>query len=244
MAHQPGTPSRAELDLAGDQAMERRLDCRRGRPARPSDDDRQLNELGRRLLGALVEGPRRRCDDVATALGSGLSIDIHSRGAPGAAGPARRGPQRPTLCCRRRSGALTTRRSGRHSTDGIAEPGRACVSGRWRQPDVRLLAAHDEAAVDAAAHGRRATTTRRSPPPRPTPSIADARTLRDRLAATVDVTTLDQWLDRSAAYDVALRTCTSRSIARREGSRREVREAMAEEAAARARLPPTRGASS
>ena len=40
---------------------------------------------------------------------------------------------------------------------------------------------------------------------RPTPRSSRPGALRDQLANTVDVTVLDQWLDRNAAYDVALR---------------------------------------
>jgi hypothetical protein len=69
-------------------------------------------------------------------------------------------------------------------------------------------------------------------------AIAGARELRDLLAPTVEVTTLDEWLDRSEAYDVALRDLYTalRDVGGRvTGS---VREAVAAEEAARARLPP------
>jgi hypothetical protein len=68
--------------------------------------------------------------------------------------------------------------------------------------------------------------------------LAAARAIRDRLAATVDVTTLDQWLDRNGAYDVALRDLWD---ALRTSSGRvttAVRDAAARERAAREMLPP------
>jgi hypothetical protein len=67
-------------------------------------------------------------------------------------------------------------------------------------------------------------------------AIADARTLRDRIKATVDVTTLDQWLDRSEAYDTALRDLY---VAVRRGSSTDtIRTLMEREQRAKDRLPP------
>ena len=65
---------------------------------------------------------------------------------------------------------------------------------------------------------------------------------RDALVNTVDVSVLDQWIDRNEAYDTALRNLykvISKVGAR---SRPAIQAAVAAEAAARARLPPdTRG---
>jgi hypothetical protein len=72
--------------------------------------------------------------------------------------------------------------------------------------------------------------------------LADARRLRDRLANTTDVTTLDQWLDRNAIYDAALRALYSALGATGGRVDATVREAFAAEQAAREQLPPdTRG---
>jgi hypothetical protein len=106
-----------------------------------------------------------------------------------------------------------------------------------------LLAAHDEAVIAAAAQGRdaeyeNALTTLVDADT----AIAEARLLRAQLARTVDVTTLDEWLERSARYDVALRDLYEALV---DGDGRvtgAVREAMAAEEKAQARLPPdTRG---
>lgn len=73
-------------------------------------------------------------------------------------------------------------------------------------------------------------------------NMAEARRLRDRLANTADVTTLDQWLDRNATYDAALRALYAALIASGGRVDATVREAFAAEQAARERLPPdTRG---
>jgi hypothetical protein len=68
--------------------------------------------------------------------------------------------------------------------------------------------------------------------------LAAARTIRDRLAATVDVATLDEWLDRNGAYDDALRALWD--ALRRSSGRvtQAVRDAAARERTAREMLPP------
>ncbi|HEY6014831.1 MAG TPA: hypothetical protein VIU37_12520, partial [Candidatus Limnocylindrales bacterium] len=73
-------------------------------------------------------------------------------------------------------------------------------------------------------------------------AIAQARRLRDQLSNTVDVPVLDQWLDRNAAYDKALRELYK--VISKVGSRvtDAVRKAIAAEQAAKEKLPPdTRG---
>ncbi len=102
-----------------------------------------------------------------------------------------------------------------------------------------LLADHDQAVVDAAAQGRTAdydaalTTLDGADA-----AIAAARTMRDRLAATVDVTTLDAWLERSSTYDAALRDLWE-TVRDADGVvTPAVRAAIAAEGAAKARLPP------
>jgi hypothetical protein len=68
------------------------------------------------------------------------------------------------------------------------------------------LAAHDAAVLDAAELGRDARYEEAATSlDLADAAIADSRALRDRLSATVDVSTLDEWLDRNEAYDQALR---------------------------------------
>lgn len=71
-----------------------------------------------------------------------------------------------------------------------------------------------------------------------TDELVAAREIRDRLAATVDVATLDDWLDRNAAYDGALRDLWDALRRSRGRVNDEVREAAARERAAREALPP------
>jgi hypothetical protein len=72
--------------------------------------------------------------------------------------------------------------------------------------------------------------------------LAGARTLRDQLAKTVDVSVLDEWVKRNANYDVALRKLYE--AISKVGSKvtAATRAAVKAEADARAQLPPdTRG---
>lgn len=102
-----------------------------------------------------------------------------------------------------------------------------------------LLADHDAAVVRAAEHGRDADyEAALAALDDADAAIAAARTLRDRLVATVDVTTLDAWLDRSEAYDVALRRLYEAVIEADGRVTDAVRDAVAAEQAAKQRLPP------
>ena len=106
-----------------------------------------------------------------------------------------------------------------------------------------LLAAHDEAVLAAAAQGRDAEYEQAlTILDDADAAITDARLLRTQLARTVDVATLDEWLDRSARYDVALRELYAALVKSDGRITRAVRTAMAAEEKAQDRLPPdTRG---
>jgi hypothetical protein len=106
-----------------------------------------------------------------------------------------------------------------------------------------LLAAHDEAVIAAAAQGRDAkyeeALTILDDADR---TIDDAKLLRNQLARTVDVTTLDEWLERSGRYDAALRDLYAALVDSDGRITGAVREAMTAEEKAKDRLPPdTRG---
>ena len=106
-----------------------------------------------------------------------------------------------------------------------------------------LLAAHDQTALAAAAQGRAAEYAKAIVTlDEADKAIADAGHLRDQLARTVDVSTLDEWLDRSHKYDVALRNLYTRLVESKGRVTTAVRVAITEERKARDRLPPdTRG---
>jgi hypothetical protein len=101
------------------------------------------------------------------------------------------------------------------------------------------LAEHDRLVGVAAEQGRAAKyKTAIATLGQAAASIAESRKLRDRIEASVDVTVLDQWLDRNEAYDKAL-AGLYKALASVGGKvTKKVREAIDAEKAARARLPP------
>ena len=102
-----------------------------------------------------------------------------------------------------------------------------------------LLANHDKAVVNAAARGRLADYgAALGHLDDADAAITQARALRDKLATSVDVTTLNTWLDRSAAYDKALRALYAALRASGGAVTDAVRAAARAEEAAKARLPP------
>ncbi|MDP9483595.1 MAG: hypothetical protein M3P84_10280, partial [Chloroflexota bacterium] len=101
------------------------------------------------------------------------------------------------------------------------------------------LAEHDRLVGVAAEQGRAAkyktaiTTLEQA-----AAAIAESRKLRDRIVASVDVTVLDQWLDRNEAYDTALAGLYSALASVGGKVTKKVRSAIEAEKTARARLPP------
>ena len=67
--------------------------------------------------------------------------------------------------------------------------------------------------------------------------IEQARSLRDDLSGSTDVTTLTTWIDRNAAYDAAVRRLYDALLESKGRVTDRVREAFAGEQAARRGLP-------
>lgn len=130
------------------------------------------------------------------------------------------------------------------ATEGLQEAWVRLTSGSLTATRLStLLARHDDEVTEAAALGRAARYDDAIDRLDAADATVDeARTLRNQLANTVDVTVLDAWLDRLANYDVALRGLYVAYA--RVGNRvtDELRDARAAEAAARRDLPSdTRG---
>ena len=241
MAHLPGTPSRAELTFAGDQAIEPGLSAGEASLVALAADVRQLSEMGRGALTALVN---RDVDTLSTTVADGesLATSIHQQadqlrgqlqGLPGI-GP---GEELILSAATRNRHALALQALS--STDGIATAwSRLAVGSVAATRMTVLLTEHDLVTADAAALGR--TGKYAEALERLSESdqmIIDARDLRDSLAATVDVTTLDVWLDLNGEYDAALRTLYQAILDSGGRVNPVVRAAYDAEAAARERLP-------
>lgn len=242
MAHQPGTPSRAELTYLGDRAIAPGLASAEDSLQKLSDEVAALGELGRTALGALV-GSDLETLDATVGEGEQLAFTIQTHTTqlrteletlPGI------GPQAEILLSpevrRRHALALTAV----EKTGGIALAWTKVGAGALSAIRVTtLLLDHDRMTGDAAAAG--SATKYKTAIAKLTQSdalITRARSLRDSLAATgIDVSTLTQWLDLNAAYDAALRRLYQGFIDSKGRITDEIREAFAGEKAARARLP-------
>jgi hypothetical protein len=102
-----------------------------------------------------------------------------------------------------------------------------------------LLRAHDAAVANAAVRGRAADYAGALGRLDDADGVmTQIQALRDKLTKTVDVSTLDQWIGRSSAYDVALRKLYAALNASGGKVNEEVRAAARAEEAAKTRLPP------
>lgn len=243
----PGTLARAELTYARDREVEAVLETASGQLAELGD---QVTALGVQARGALaaLNGTETSTVEAAIAQGDRLldemleQISTLRRELAGV----------PYLARADTALLLSDGIVARHAalvaaldgTNGLPADWARLTSGSVAAIQLStLLAEHDRQVGEAAGLGRAARyedamvaldgadTT-----------IKEARALRDKLANTVDVTILDQWLDRNAAYDVALRGLYAAYAKLGSKVTDELRDAVAAESAARRNLPPdTRG---
>jgi hypothetical protein len=203
----------------------------------------QLGEQGRVILASLSANDPKAIE-AATATGTQLVTDIDARAAritdaldtvPVVNTPAAQYELSPAT--RDRYAAYV---GGLKSTDAVKDAWTRLTVGSLSASRMsQLLAAHDAAVVEAARAGRAAQyATALGHLGGADQAINDATALRDKLAATVEVGTLDEWLERSHAYDVALRKLYV--AVQRSGGRitSGVKSAMRAESAAKDRLPP------
>jgi hypothetical protein len=247
----PGTAARPELTWARDQEVAAALDLASARLAELADEVAALGVQARGALAALngtevstVESAIAEGDrilDQLLARTTALHLDLAD--VPYLARSDTRLLVADPLVARH--AALVAALDG---TTGLRAAWSRLTSGSLAAIQLStLLAQHDTQVTDAAALGRAARYEDAMAALDDADATIDAsRTMRNRLANTVDVTVLDEWLDRNAAYDVALRRLYDAKL--KVGTRvtdREkaaLREAEAAELAARANLPPdTRG---
>ena len=241
MAHQPGTASRAELTLEGDELAGPRLASIQTDLADLAVDVRQLGELGRGALGALVAVDPTALDS-AVADGQDLSSAIEDRSAvireqialiPGS-GPTEELAWSPETRARRDVALQAT-----ETTAGLQILwSRLAFGAVTANRLTTLLVDHDKVAGAGAALIRKARYAAGIKElAKADKMIADARALRDALKNTVDVSTLTQWLDRNAEYDAALRRLAQAVIDSKGQVTAEVRSAAIAERKAHDLLP-------
>jgi hypothetical protein len=238
----PGGGGRPELTWTADREVGPSLDAAAADLVALADAVGALGEDGREALAALVA---RDGDALDTAIEAGAArLDAIDAAAAAletrlAAMPLG-GPQRAL--------GYSPATLARYDALLGALPAVAPLRSSWEQlavgvvPAVDLtdrLLAHDEIAGEAIRFGGagsyRAAIARID---RATAQLEEARKIRDRLAAAVDVTTLDEWIARNADYDAAVRALWD--ALRRSGGRvtDAVRDAAAGERAAKELLPP------
>lgn len=235
------------LTAAGDARLVPLLDAAEAELALVRDDVEALSAAARRALGALAGSDLAEVEAAVTE-GDGLIAAIRTRSAsltidlaamPIVGSPTAEFELSPEVRARHaRLTAATT------ATDGLdAAWLRLTTSSLAASRLASTLDAHVDAVVRATTDGRdgdfemalvaldEAAT-----------QMATARGMRDLLARTVEVSTLDAWLDRSEAYDATL--VELYGLLRDSDGRMTdaVRAAVAAEEAARDRLPPDRRA--
>ncbi|MDO8486063.1 MAG: hypothetical protein Q7S35_14075 [Candidatus Limnocylindrales bacterium] len=245
--HPPGSPARAELTYARDREVETVLVTASGQLVELAD---QVAALGVQARGALaaLNGTETSTVEAAIAEGDRLLDEMLAQtttlrrelaGVPYLA--------RADTALLLSAGIVAWHAAlvaALDATEGLQAAWVRLTNGSVAAIQLStLLAQHDRQVTEAAGLGRAAGyEDAMARLDQADATITDARALRDRLANTVDVTILDQWLDRNAAYDVALRGLYAAYSNVGSKVTDELRDAIAAEAAARRNLPPdTRG---
>jgi hypothetical protein len=227
----------------GDAMVDRALD-----PIEPelhalADDVHTLSGQARGVLAALAANDVALAESAA-ASGTALVNDIDAQAAAlrDALGSV------PIVDGGEAAYALSPATRDRYANGVDAVEATDGLNGQWTRLTVGSLSAtrlsglldnHDRAVVAAAERGRAADyDAALGHLEDADAAITQARAMRDELARSVDVTTLDAWLDRSAAYDKALRALYAALRASGGVVNEAVRNAARDEAAAKRRLPP------
>ena len=207
-ANQPGTPSRAELTLDGDTAAGVALDAVQTQLGSLTKNVERLGELGRGALTAMVASDFKALDG-AVAEGQTLARQIEQQSGqireslllvPGS------GPNEALVWSPSTSERRDIALSALSATSGLELAWARLAAGSTVATRLTaLLTGHDTTAGKAAASGRsRKYAAALKTLAQAQAMLDQAKDLRDKLANTVDVTTLTQWIDRNDEYDAAL----------------------------------------
>jgi hypothetical protein len=239
--HLPGPSTRPELTWAGDQAIRPGLDAATRDIRAMTKDVDSLGVLGRGALAALA-GNKWDLLDSTIDRGAELVLAIRNRASalrtsllalPGLGRNAGLRLSPDSLDREQRLfDALV-------ATDGLATSWARLDAGSVNAGRLAgLLTQHDVLITKAIDAGlKRRTAEALSNIDQATATLDQAGTLRDRLANSVDVSELNEWLRRNRNYDVALRRLYVASAASPNRVNAELRAAAAAEEAARKQLP-------
>jgi hypothetical protein len=247
MQHQPGTADRPELTFAGDEVAEPALDTATAALESLAEEVDVLGSTARQALATVVGG---NLDTLQALIAEGttqlavvqrhaVALEESVAAIPGMEDGV--GQLIVSEGLRRRYAELVATRdlTTGLETDWTAFAGRAQDAASL----TALLARHDlETAAAAkegsAAHYPAALVLLETSDA----TIAEARGLAARLGKAADVSTLITWLDRNAAYDIALRGVYQSLLDAKGRITDTVHAALAAEKKARSMLPAdTRG---
>ncbi len=240
--HGPGSDARPELTYGADRAITPGLDAATARLRALSDDVDGLGSLGRTALSALVAQDQPALQAAITAgvdrvvairaAADALDRDIAALPGVGAPMPARYGPE-----VLRRYAALV---GATAAVSGLADSWNRLTAGSI--PAIELtqhLAAHDEIAGVAIREGAAGKYAQAIVDiGRASAELGAARQVRNVLAATVDTSTLDDWIARNLAYDVAVHDLWQALVTSKGRVTAAVRTAAATAELAKKQLPP------
>lgn len=243
MSPGPDRPVVPGLVYENDAAVTTRLDAAEAELQALADDVDALGTQARGALAAMINGQPDTVD-AAIAKGNELLAAIGDRAkaiqADLATMPYVHAPDADLHVSpevRRRYARLVPAPSATAGLDGAWDTLTvgAAAAGRL----AAQLAEHDRLVGVAAEQGRAAKYKAAiATLDQAAATIKESRAFRDRLSATVDVTVLDQWLDRNESYDKAL-AALYQALASVGGKVTDkVRKAITAEKEARAQLPP------
>ena len=243
MDHPPGSAGRTDITAAGDAAVTAELDAAEADLSKLADTVEALGTQARGALAAL-NGTDSTASEAAIAQGDQLVAEVIDRTAklrdelakvPYVGSPTAGLTVSDAVVARH--AALV---SALDATDGLdADWARLSAGSVAATKMGGYLAQHDKLIGDAVAAGRLAKyDAANALIDQAAAQITAARAQRDELARTVDVSVLDEWLNRNGDYDVALKNLYTAIKKVGKKVTNATRAAVKAEAAARARLPP------
>lgn len=242
--HAPGSPARAELTYDGDAALDARLDEATDQLRRIAVDVEQLATEAKTALEEIASAdPARLRDSLQRGGQAASTIDIETialrdslADLPG---------DGPAAVIAYSNASLVRRAAILAAVDAAAS-----LATEWQQVTGRavdaahlttLIAEHDTIFLDAAEKGRaRQYLEAATVLDDALLTVVEVQTLRKRIVAGTEHTVLDEWIDRTADYDIALKALYLALDKSGGVVTQAVVAARREEQKAFARLPPDR----
>jgi hypothetical protein len=241
--HPPAGLGRAELTWAGDSAVAPELDAATTDLAALKAEVDELGLLGRAALASIAG---QKFDTLNQVVNDGNLIVVGlRRSSAGLRSRLSNLPASGADVVLRLSPATLDRyrrlSDAADLTDGLADNWVRLTLGSVSAVELStLLSTHDERVVAAIEASRaRRFDEAIALIDEATDQVDEAYVLRNALANTVDVATLDEWLRRNREYDVAVKALFVASAASPDRVTPEIREAQAAEQEKRAQLPET-----